>query len=375
MALICPIFCMKHKRPFPEMNDIKTLTAEAIEKVSETIKLDALDAVRVQYLGKKGSITGLMKQIGSLSPEERKTFGASVNEAKQQVQSAIDHKKSELERLELDQKLATETVDMSAPVRPVVKGSVHPISHVIEEALSIFATMGFEVTEGPEIEDDHHNFNALNIPQNHPARQMQDTFYLNAEQEGKPLLLRTHTSSVQIRSTEGQKPPFKFVAPGRVYRSDYDLTHTPMFHQIEALYIDKEIHMGHLKGCLHQFLKAFFELDEVPIRFRPSYFPFTEPSAEVDIGCRHSRDGTAIGAGDDWLEILGCGMVHPNVLKNIGVDPDEYQGFAFGVGIERLAMLKYGAPDLREFFNGDIRWLSHYGFASLSIPNRLGGLS
>lgn len=349
------------------MTELSELAKTACTEVVQATSLSALEEIRVKYLGKSGHVTSQMKNIATLPVEEKKSFGAEVNKIKDAVAAAIEAKKSELEQAELSAKLANETIDITLPIRPQRKGSIHPISKVIQEVTSILGGMGFAVEEGPEIEDDFHNFGALNIPDNHPARQMQDTFYLEGESGGKPLLLRTHTSSVQIRTMQkamqnGGKPPFKFIAPGRVYRSDMDMTHTPMFHQIEGLYIDKDVNMGHLKGVLHEFLKAFFEVESVPMRFRPSFFPFTEPSAEVDIGCSRSRDGVKIGEGNDWLEILGCGMVHPNVLKNVGINPDEYQGFAFGVGLERLAMLKYGAPDLRDFFDCDARWLRHYGF-------------
>lgn len=357
------------------MTSLTALQEEALKAIEETSSLEALENLRVHYVGKKGTVSEQMKQIGKLAPEERKTFGADVNKVKQAVNDALSAKKEILEVSALNKKLANETIDVTLAARPENKGSIHPIMQVIEEVTTILAQQGFAVAEGPEVEDDFHNFNALNIPENHPARQMQDTFYLTADDEDSqtPLLLRTHTSSVQIREMSKGKAPFRIIAPGRVYRSDYDITHTPMFHQIEGLYIDKNIHMGHLKGCLHQFLKSFFELDNVPLRFRPSFFPFTEPSAEVDIGCERKDGELKIGAGKDWLEILGCGMVHPNVLKNVGLDPKEYQGFAFGIGIERLAMLKYGMPDLRAFFDSDIRWLEHYSFNSLDIPTASGG--
>lgn len=360
------------------MTELNKLAQNGCAEAAQSLSLGALEEIRVKYLGKSGLVTGQMKNIAVLPAEEKKAFGAEVNKVKDAVTRAIEKKKTELEILELSAKLASESVDITLPVRPSRIGSIHPISQVTDEVIAILSGMGFAVEEGPQIEDDFHNFGALNIPDNHPARQMQDTFYLEGEEGGKPLLLRTHTSSVQIRTMQktmqnGGKPPFKFIAPGRVYRSDMDMTHTPMFHQVEGLYIDKGINMGHLKGVLHDFLKSFFEVDAVPIRFRPSFFPFTEPSAEVDIGCARSRDGVKIGEGSDWLEILGCGMVHPNVLKNVGINPDEYQGFAFGIGLERLAMLKYGAPDLRDFFDCDSRWLSHYGFSAFDIPSKTGG--
>lgn len=346
-----------------QIHELTIAEQEALNSISAAKQLSVLDDVRVAYLGKKGQISLYLQTLGTLPPEERKAFGAAVNSVKERLTIALDKRKEVLEAEALNAALIQEELDITFPIRSRPLGYIHPVSRVIQECTSILSAMGFEVKEGPEIEDDFHNFTALNVPQDHPARQMQDTFYLNAkDHHDKPLLLRTHTSSVQIRSMIGNKPPFKFITTGRVYRSDYDVTHTPMFHQIEGVYIDKRIHMGHLKGCLNEFLRQFFELDTVPLRFRPSFFPFTEPSAEVDIGCARTKERVVIGAGSDWLEILGCGMVHPSVLKNIDVDPEEYQGFAFGVGVERLAMLKYGAPDLRAFFESDIRWLSHYGF-------------
>jgi len=353
------------------MSDLEKLQKEGIHGITSAADLSALDDLRVHYLGKKGEVTKQLQQLGSLAPEQRKSQGAAINKVKTQLAEALEEKKQQLEKKELDRRIAKERVDVTIPTRPSKRGSIHPISQVTQEATNIFIAQGFSVADGPEIEDDFHNFTALNVPPNHPAREMQDTFYL----EQKDMLLRTHTSSVQIRAMKNAKPPFKFIAPGRVYRSDYDMTHTPMFHQIEGVYIDKDIHMGHLKGCLHQFLKLFFELDDVPLRFRPSFFPFTEPSAEVDIGCSRKDGELTIGGGQDWMEILGCGMVHPNVLKSVGIDPEKYQGFAFGLGIERLAMLKYGIPDLREFFESDVRWLDHYSFGSLDIPSLIGGMA
>lgn len=353
--------------PVSIMSNLDEIAKNGCDEILGANSLSALEELRVKYLGKSGILTSQMKTIGSLEPEERKSFGAKVNTAKDVVSGKIEEKRILLEEQELNARLASETVDITLPVRLEKTGSIHPISKVGFEVAEIFSGMGFCVETGPEIEDDFHNFSALNIPENHPARQMQDTFYLEGEYEGKTLLLRTHTSSVQIRTMQrsaknGKKPPFKFISPGRVYRSDMDITHTPMFHQVEGLYIDKNVTMADLKGVLHEFLRIFFELESVPIRFRPSFFPFTEPSAEVDIGCARSKDGIKIGEGSDWLEILGCGMVHPNVLTNVNIDPKEYQGYAFGIGLERLAMLKYGAPDLRDFFDSDIRWLKHYGF-------------
>ena len=349
------------------MSNLDEIESNAKQEINNANSIEELEKVRVAQLGKKGVISAQLQKLGKMPAEKRKEFGASVNKVKVSVANALEEKKNELEEKELNERLKAEAVDVTLPVRPNHQGSIHPISKVIEECITIFAKQGFLVEEGVEIEDDFHNFTALNIPENHPARQMQDTFYFPADGEEDPLVLRTHTSTVQIRTMENGKPPFKFIAPGRVYRSDYDITHTPMFHQIEGLYVDKDVNMGHLKGCLNQFLKEFFEIDDLPLRFRPSFFPFTEPSAEVDIGCERKNGELKIGAGKDWLEILGCGMVHPNVLKNVGIDPKEYQGFAFGIGIERLAMLKYGAPDLRNFFDSDIRWLKHYGFNALKI--------
>lgn len=340
-----------------------SLETTALESIASAASLEVLDGLRVSLLGKKGSISALMQTLGGLSPEERKSKGAEFNQLKQRVEAAFAEKHALLERAALAVQLEKERVDVTLPPRPVRRGLEHPIPHVCEEILSLLSSSGFQVVDGPEIEDDFHNFTALNVPPHHPARQMQDTFYLRAtEDNGAPLLLRTHTSSLQIRTMEKGKPPFRIVAPGRVYRSDYDATHTPMFHQIEGVWIDKGIHMGHLKECLLSFLRAFFEVDDLPVRFRPSFFPFTEPSAEVDIGCVRENGALRIGGGTSWLEVLGSGMVHPNVLSNVGLDPKEWQGFAFGLGVERLAMLKYGVPDLRSFFESDVRWLEHYGF-------------
>ncbi len=355
------------------MTQPDAIRANALADIAACESSNALEEQRVALLGKKGAITEALKTLGSADPETRKTLGAALNLLKQELSEAIDSKKSQIAMLELNERLANEKVDVTLPSRPSTRGSIHPVSQVIEEITAIFADMGFAVAEGPDIESDEYNFDKLNIPESHPARQMHDTFYLQGNGDGKTLL-RTHTSPVQIRTMQGGKPPFRFIAPGSTYRCDSDLTHTPMFHQVEGFVIDKGIHMGHLKGCLIEFLKAFFELSEVPVRFRPSFFPFTEPSAEVDIGCSRSKDELKIGAGSDWLEVLGCGMVHPNVLKNCGLDPDEWQGFAFGMGVERLAMLKYGIPDLRTFFDSDSRWLSHYGFDALNIPSLVGGL-
>jgi phenylalanyl-tRNA synthetase alpha chain len=352
---------------------IDALRTESLSAIAQCASSAALEEQRVALLGKKGAITEALKTLGAADAETRKTLGAALNQLKQDISAAIDSKKLALSAQELDARLQSEKLDVTLPARPASIGKIHPVTQVIEEITAIFADMGFSVAEGPDIEDDYHNFTALNIPESHPARQMHDTFYLQGNGDSKTLL-RTHTSPVQIRMMQGGKPPFRVLAPGSTYRCDSDLTHTPMFHQVEGFVIDTHINMGHLKGCIIEFLKAFFELDEVPVRFRPSFFPFTEPSAEVDIGCSRSKTELKIGAGKDWLEVLGCGMVNPNVLKNCGLNPDEWQGFAFGMGVERLAMLKYGIPDLRTFFDSDARWLKHYGFDALNIPSLAGGL-
>ena len=353
--------------------DTAKIKDELIEMIETAKDTASLETVRVSALGKKGRITDLMKSLGGMSHEERIAAGQEFNKLKQEIADLIDKQARQLKKQELDDRIANETLDITLSPRPRPKGAVHPISQTMEELMVIFASMGFTLTEGPDIEDDWYNFTALNFPPGHPAREMQDTFFLPDDKDAKEgmqkKLLRTHTSSVQIRHMLAHKPPHRIICMGRTYRSDYDMTHTPMFHQCEGLVIDKNINMGHLKGCLKDFLKAYFELDNVPMRFRPSFFPFTEPSAEVDIGCTRAQGEFKIGEGDDWMEILGCGMVHPNVLKNCGIDPDEYQGFAFGMGIERLTMLKYGIPDLRTFFESDPRWLAHYGFDPLQRPN------
>ncbi len=351
--------------------DLSKLEGEFIVEIDAAVGLPALEAVRVAALGKKGRISELMGKLGSLPADERKSFGAAVNTLKNKITSGIDARKGILEAAALDNRLATERADVTLPVRGGAQGEgrIHPVSQVLDEVIEIFADMGFAVAEGPDIETDEMNFDKLNIPADHPARQDHDTFYFSPDADGKRLLLRTHTSPVQIRTMVSQKPPIRVIAPGRVYRCDSDQTHTPMFHQIEGLVIDETTHMGHLKWVLEEFCKAFFEVDEVKMRFRASHFPFTEPSMEVDIGAE------AIGKPGQWLEILGCGMVHPNVLLNCGLDPEKYQGFAFGVGLDRLTMLKYGIPDLRAFFAGDLRWLKHYGFSMLDVPTLGGGLS
>lgn len=355
------------------MSAVVKLQSELEAKIVAANDLDALEKIRVEALGKKGAITALMQNLGDMKPEERKTFGAEVNKLKDNVTRLLEDRFTSLKSAAVTARLSAEKQDMTLPVSTGAKGKIHPISQTVDEMIAIFADMGFTVAEGPDIEDDFHNFTALNFPPEHPARAMHDTFYL-PDANGNKMLLRTHTSPVQIRTMLTQKPPIRIIIPGRTYRSDYDMTHTPMFHQLEGLVIDKTTHMGHLKGCLIDFCKTFFGVDELPTRFRPSFFPFTEPSAEMDIGCDRSGGGLKIGAGASWLEILGCGMVHPNVLKNCGIDPEEYQGFAFGMGIERVAMLKYGIPDLRTFFEGDTRWLDHYGFDPLQRPNSATGL-
>jgi phenylalanyl-tRNA synthetase alpha chain len=357
------------------MEELEKIRAEAMTAVAEAASLDQLEAARVAALGKKGTISQLMSRLGGMSPDERKEAGARLNAVKDEVASAIAEAKAGLEAKALDERLARERVDVTLPVAPEAEGRVHPISQTIEEITQIFAAMGFEVAEGPDIEDDFHNFTALNIPAEHPARQMHDTFYFGERGDGSRHLLRTHTSPVQIRTMLNKKPPIRVIIPGRTYRCDSDMTHTPMFHQVEGLVIDKTTHFGHLKGTLLEFVRTFFEVDEVPVRYRPSFFPFTEPSAEVDIGCSRAGGELKIGAGASWLEIGGCGMVHPNVLRNCGLDPDEYQGFAFGMGVERMAMLKYGIPDLRDMFAADVRWLEHYGFTAFQAPNPATGLS
>ncbi|HWA46616.1 MAG TPA: phenylalanine--tRNA ligase subunit alpha [Hypericibacter adhaerens] len=378
-----------------------------LEAVAAASGLDALETVRVEALGKKGEISGLMKGLGALTPDERKSAGAKLNQLKDAVAAAIEARKSQLAEAAMDARLQGEKLDMTLPASLGAQGRLHPISQTIDEIIAIFGEMGFKVAEGPDIEEDFYNFTALNIPPDHPARQMHDTFYLGradvaantnhaggtgvggaagdagiqekkfgkeatpTDLEGRRLL-RTHTSPVQIRYMKSHQPPMRIIAPGRTYRCDSDMTHTPMFHQVEGLVVDEKTHMGHLKGCLTEFCRAFFGVADLPLRFRPSFFPFTEPSAEVDIGCSRKGGELKLGNYGDWLEILGCGMVHPKVLEMGGIDPARYQGFAFGMGIERIAMLKYGIPDLRTFFEADARWLAHYGFQPLDVPNLVG---
>ena len=354
------------------MNNLDALKSELASMVEAAADVQALEQVRVSALGKKGHITVLMKDLGQMEPNERKAAGQQLNVLKQEIADLIDARKFELENAGLDVRLAEEKIDITLPTRPESHGTIHPISQTIDELISIFGEMGFVVAEGPDIEEDWYNFTALNIPIDHPARQEHDTFYVNAEKAGERMVLRTHTSPVQIRTMQTQEPPIRIIVPGRTYRCDHDATHSPMFHQIEGLVIDEVTHMGHLKGCLIEMCRAFFGVDELPVRFRPSYFPFTEPSAEVDIGCSFEGGMLKIGNFDDWLEILGSGMVNPNVLENCGIDSAKYQGFAFGMGIERMAMLKYGVPDLRTFYDTDLRWLKHYGFQPLDVPSLVG---
>ena len=352
-----------------------SLEQEILSQISAAPDEAALEAVRVAALGKKGSVSEQMKELGKMSPDQRSKAGAALNVLKDKVTEALSARKAELAEAALEARLATEKIDITLPVRPEARGTVHPVSQVWEEVVQIFGDLGFAVAEGPHIEDDFHNFDALNMPPDHPARQEHDTFYFNEKPDGSRMVLRTHTSPVQIRTMLTQNPPIRIIAPGRTFRSDSDMTHTPMFNQVEALVIDETTHLGNLKWILQEFCKAFFEVDDVKMRFRASHFPFTEPSMEVDI--QYAREGgqLKIGTGDKWLEILGSGMVHPAVIKAGGLDPDKYQGFAFGMGLDRLAMLKYGIPDLRAFFESDLRWLRHYGFRSLQVPTLAGGLS
>ncbi|VAW02090.1 Phenylalanyl-tRNA synthetase alpha chain [hydrothermal vent metagenome] len=351
------------------MEDLQKLETEIISDITAQDKLSGLEDIRISEVGKKGRVSLLMRELGKMTPEEKKIFGPKLNGLKNKINDAITNHKATLEARELNRRLQSERIDITLPSAPENQGSIHPISQVMDEVAEIFTEIGFSIAEGPEIEEDFYNFTALNIPPEHPARQMHDTFYLPEDADGNRKLLRTHTSPVQIRTMMSGPPPYRIIAPGRTYRCDSDATHTPMFHQVEALVIDRDIHMGHLKWCIEEFCRKFFELDNVKIRFRPSYFPFTEPSAEVDIGCAFRDGEILIGEGDDWLEIMGCGMVNPRVLENVNLDPGEYQGFAFGMGLDRIAMLKWGIPDLREFFAADLRWLKHYGFAALDIPS------
>ena len=354
------------------MSDLKKIREEFLSKLKSKLDLNQIGQVKSDLFGKDGLITNKFKKISTISESERKKYATELNNIKDELQDLINLKISEIEILEVNEKLKNEKIDVTLPERPIIRGKIHPVSQTIDEISSIFSEIGFSVEEGPDVENEYNNFTALNTPDYHPARDMHDTFYLD---EKKQKLLRTHTSPVQIRTMLKGKPPFKIIAPGRTYRSDSDQTHAPMFHQVEGLHIDKDINMGHLKGCLNYFIKEFFEVDKIKMRFRPSHFPFTEPSAEVDIGYKIENGKIVIGEGDQWLEILGCGMVHPNVLKNVKVDPDKFQGYAFGIGIDRLAMLKYGINDLRAFFECDYRWLNHFGFDPLDVPTNYRGLS
>ena len=370
------------------MTDLSILQAELTARVAAAADVAALEAIRVEALGKTGSISELLKTLGRLNPDERREQGPKINGLRDAVAAAIAERKAALEAAELDARLAGERVDLSLPPPPERRGRVHPTMQVMDEMIAVFADMGFALAEGPDIEDDFHNFTALNFPPKHPAREMHDTFWLPEDETGQRKLLRTHTSPVQIRAMQqgqnhklpawiasSQTPPIRIIVPGRTYRSDSDATHTPMFHQIEGLVIDRNIHMGHLKWTLDTFISRFFETPVVETRFRPHHFPFTEPSAEMDVKCDRSGGDVKIGQGSNWMEIVGCGMVHPNVLTNCGLDPDEWQGFAFGFGVDRLGMLKYGMPDLRDMFAGDVRWLDHFGFGPFQTPNPATGLS
>jgi len=354
------------------MSDLKKIKDEFLIKLNEKLDLSEINEIKSNLFGKNGLISSQFKKIGSIAVNERKKFAADLNIIKDELQNLIDNKINEIQNSKINEKLEKEKIDITLPERTFKRGKIHPVSQTIDEISSIFSEIGFSVEEGPDVENEYNNFTALNTPDNHPARDMHDTFYLD---EKKEKLLRTHTSPVQIRTMLKSKPPFKIIAPGRTYRSDSDQTHSPMFHQVEGLHIDKDINMGHLKGCLNYFIKEFFEVDKIRMRFRPSHFPFTEPSAEVDIGYEIKDGKIIIGEGDQWLEILGCGMVHPNVLKNVKVDPTKFQGYAFGIGIDRLAMLKYGINDLRAFFDCDYRWLNHFGFDPLDVPTNYRGLS
>jgi phenylalanyl-tRNA synthetase alpha chain len=357
------------------MTDLAQLERDLLAAVAAAGDERALEEVRVAATGKKGSIAELLKTLGAMSPEERKGKGALFNSLRDRVADAIAARKKALEDASLDHRLASERIDVTLPAQESPRGSIHPVSHVTDEIIAILADLGFAVAEGPDVESDDYNFNKLNIPPEHPARQTMDTFYMSAQADGSRPVLRTHTSPVQVRTMLKQKPPIRVIAPGRTYRRDSDATHSPMFHQVEGLVIDEETHLGHLKWVLVELCKAFFEVADMKMRLRPSHFPFTEPSIEVDIQCDRSGGQIKFGEGADWLEICGAGMVHPRVLEMCTIDPKRYRGYAFGMGIDRLAMLKYGIPDLRPFFESDLRWLKHYGFSPLDIPTLDGGLS
>ncbi len=354
------------------MSEFEKKIIEYKQKIKNSKDLKDLLSINSEIFGKNGIINLEFKKLASLTAEEKKNFAASINKFKQELSEVYKSKNNEILDKDIIDKIQNEKIDITLPEKEFKIGRIHPVSQVIDEISCIFSEIGFSVEEGPDVENEYNNFTALNTPENHPAKDMHDTFYLDKNMK---TLLRTHTSPVQVRTMLKGKPPFKIIAPGRTYRSDSDQTHTPMFHQLEGLHIDKDINMGHLKGCLNYFIKEFFEVDKIKMRFRPSHFPFTEPSAEVDIGYRLENNKIIIGEGDEWLEILGCGMVHPNVLKNCKVDPNKFQGFAFGIGIDRLAMLKYGINDLRSFFESDYRWLNHYGFDPLDVPTNYRGLS
>ena len=366
------------------MSDYEHLGSEAQTRIAAAPDLAALESLRIGYLGKQGSVSALLKTLGSMSAEQRQAEGPRIHALREAVTAALAARKSALEAAELEARLASETIDLTLPAPETPRGSIHPVSQVMDELAEIFADMGFAVATGPEIEDDWRNFTALNMPETHPARAMHDTFYFPgapsaSDEQGRRMLLRTHTSPVQVRTMMGQEPPIRIIAPGRVYRSDSDATHTPMFHQVEGLVIDKGIHLGHLKWTLETFLKAFFERDDIVLRLRPSYFPFTEPSVEVDVGFALDKGRRVLGGDGDapghgWMELLGSGMVSPRVLEMCGLDPAQWQGFAFGVGVDRLAMLKYGMDDLRQFFDGDLRWLRHYGFSAFDVPTLSAGV-
>lgn len=359
------------------MSDLDQLKQTLLAEIATAADEAAIENVRVNALGKKGSISELLKTLGTMSPEERQTRGAAINVLKNEVTAEIATRKADLKDQAINERLKRETLDVTLPVRnsPAERGRIHPITQIIDEITAIFGDMGFSIAEGPDIETDYYNFTALNFPEGHPAREMHDTFFLPPDAKGERKVLRTHTSPVQIRTMETQKPPIRIIIPGKTYRQDSDATHSPMFHQVEGLVIDKSANVANMRWVLEEFCKAFFEVPSVNMRFRPSFFPFTEPSVEVDIQCDRSGDVIKFGEGTDWMEILGCGMVHPNVLRAGGLDPDEYQGFAWGMGLDRIAMLKYGMPDLRDFFNADVRWMTHYGFRPLDLPTLFGGLS
>ena len=368
------------------MSDLEQLEQTIMGEIAAASDEQAIEAVRVAALGKKGTISEKMKTLGSMTPEERQAQGPAINGLKNRVTEALTERKTELRKQAIAARLEREKVDVTLPVREsaAARGRIHPISQVIDEITAIFADMGFSIAEGPDIETDYYNFTALNFPEGHPAREMHDTFFFNPDEKGERKLLRTHTSPVQvhamekfaaIRDKEGRDEPIRIVIPGKTYRMDSDATHSPMFHQVEGLVVDKSANVANMKWVLEEFCKAFFEVPNVTMRMRPSFFPFTEPSVEVDIQCDRSGPHVKFGEGTDWLEILGCGMVHPNVLRASGYDPDVYQGFAWGMGIDRIAMLKYGMPDLRAFFDADVRWINHYGFRPLDLPTLFGGLS